>query len=212
MVKLIHRTNDAEALIAYMARVSSPNQDNPDFEKLLKYLIKNAHWSPMEMVNFCIEINTTRAIAQQILRHKSFFFQEFSGRYSKITQNIPLMSARRQDEKNRQNSIDDLDSDIQNWFLNAQSKVNTQAKILYEEALNKGIAKESARFLLPLSTPTKMYMNGTIRSWIHYFLVRCDVSTQFEHREIALAAWNIFKQEFPVISNVLKELHPNILK
>jgi thymidylate synthase (FAD) len=211
-VKLIHRTEKAEKLIGYMARVSSPNQDNPSVDKLIAYLIKHNHWSPLEMANFCVEIKTSRAIAQQILRHRSFSFQEFSQRYAKVDgADFEYYEARRQDDKNRQNSIADLSEEVQDWFLAAQQQVTDLASKLYYEALNKGIAKECSRFLLPLNTETKLYMNGTLRSWVHYFLVRCEKSTQLEHREIALAAWNIFKQEFPIIAKAVIDLYPDIL-
>ncbi len=209
MVKLIHVTPDAEKLIAYMARVSSPKQDNPSYENLLKYLIIQKHWSPFEMSNLCVEIVTSRAVSAQILRHKSFHFQEFSERYSTVAHSIQY-NARRQDTKNRQNSIDDLSQDTKEWFNEAQHEIYNKAMDLYEEALHRGVARESARFLLPLSTETKIYMNGTLRSWITYFLVRLEKSTQLEHREIALACFNIFKEQFPIIYKVLIETYPDI--
>ena len=202
MVKLIHRTENAEKLIAYMARVSSPNQDNPESDKLLKYLIENSHWSPFEMCSMAVEIKTSRAISQQILRHRSFSFQEFSQRYSKVI-DCEIYNGRRQDIKNRQNSLDDLDDETEDWFLNAQSEMILFSTKLYYEALDKGIAKECARFLLPLSTETKMYMHGTLRSFIHYIEIRTDPSTQLEHREIAEGIKQIFIVEFPVISKAL---------
>ncbi len=201
-VRLIHITHDCEKHIAYCARVSSPNQDNPEYEKLLSYCIKNHHYSVFEMGNMCLEITTTRAISPQILRHRSFSFQEFSQRYSEA-QKFDIMEPRRQDLKNRQNSIDDLPQDIVKWFYDAQSEVILKANNLYQEALNKGISKESARFLLPLNTETKLYMNGTIRSWIHYIQVRTDSSTQLEHREIAEECKRIFKEQLPVVSKAL---------
>lgn len=205
MVKLIHTTPKSEKLIAYMARVSSPQQDNPSYENLIKYLIAKKHWSPFEMVNLCLEITTSRAIAQQILRHRSFNFQEFSQRYSKVSPiAFEYYEARRQDTKNRQNSINDLPEDTQNWFLEAQEKVNTQSFSLYYEALEKGIAKESARFLLPLSTETKIYMNGSLRSWVHYIQLRTEISTQLEHREVADKCKQIFIEQFPIISKALE--------
>ena len=202
MAKLIHRTENAEKLIAYMARVSSPNQDNPESDKLLKYLIENSHWSPFEMCSMAVEIKTSRAISQQILRHRSFSFQEFSQRYSKVI-DCEIYNGRRQDIKNRQNSLDDLDDETEDWFLNAQSEMILFSTKLYYEALDKGIAKECARFLLPLSTETKMYMHGTLRSFIHYIEIRTDPSTQLEHREIAEGIKQIFIVEFPVISKAL---------
>jgi thymidylate synthase (FAD) len=203
MVKLIHCTPKAEKLLAYMARVSSPEQENPEYSKLLKYLITHKHWSPFEMVNLCVEIQTSRAIAQQILRHRSFSFQEFSQRYAKVDFDVDFYEARRQDEKNRQNSIEDLPDDTQDWFLGAQESVVSLAHKLYYEALDKGIAKESARFLLPLSTQTKIYMNGSLRSWVHYIDLRTDKSTQKEHREIAEDCKRIFIEQFPITSEAL---------
>jgi thymidylate synthase (FAD) len=202
-VKLVHSTPDAEKVIAYCARVSSPNQDNPDYEKLLKYCIKHKHWSVFEQASANFEIVTSRAIAQQILRHRSFHFQEFSQRYAQ-TQQFEVYHARRQDDKNRQNSIDDMsDKDI-SWFEDAQLAIIQQSKLLYEEALTRGIAKEQARFLLPLSTQTKLYMHGTIRDFIHYCEVRCDASTQLEHREIADA---IKKELINVVPSIAKALN-----
>lgn len=208
-VKLIHVTPNAEAIIAYCARVSSPHQNNPEFEKLIKYLINHKHWSPLEMGNMCLEIKTSRAISAQILRHKSFSFQEFSTRYSE-SHEFEMYEARRQDLKNRQNSIDDLPDDTKEWFLEEQEMVWRISHNSYEQALKMGIAKEQARFLLPLNTKTKLYMNGTLRSWVHYFQVRLSNDTQLEHREIAQGAWDIFKKEFPIISNTLKELQPEL--
>lgn len=205
MVKLIHATPKAEKLIAYMARVSSPQQDNPSYENLIKYLITKKHWSPFEMANLCVQITTSRAIAQQILRHRSFSFQEYSQRYSKVSPvGLEFYEARRQDTKNRQNSINDLPEDTQNWFLEAQEKVNTQSFSLYYEAIERGIARESARFLLPLATETKIYMNGNLRSWVHYIQLRTEESTQLEHREIAEKCKQIFIEQFPIISKALE--------
>lgn len=201
-VRLVHITPDCEKHIAYCARVSSPKQDNPEYEKLLSYCLKNGHVSIFEMGNMCLEITTTRAISPQILRHRSFSFQEFSQRYSEA-QKFDIMEPRRQDLKNRQNSIDDLPQDIVKWFYDAQSEVILKANDLYQEALNKGISKESARFLLPLNTETKLYMNGTIRSWIHYIQVRTDPSTQLEHREIAEECKRIFKEQLPIVSKAM---------
>ena len=202
-VKLIHITPDAEKHIAYCARVSSPNQENPEFSKLIKYLIKHKHWSPLEMASMCVEITTSRAISPQILRHRSFSFQEFSQRYS-AAQQFEIYDARRQDEKNKQNSIDDLSNEVQEWFHEAQSKVIVTASELYSEALNRGIAKECARSLLPLNTTTKLYMHGTVRSFVHYVQVRADVSTQLEHREIAEEIKKIMIQELPTIASALE--------
>jgi thymidylate synthase (FAD) len=204
MVKLIHNTYEAEKFIVYMARVSSPNQDNPEQDRLLKYLIKYKHWSPFEMASMCVEITTSRAIAAQILRHRSFNFQEFSQRYSKIGSNtFTVCEARKQDEKNRQNSIDNLPQDTKDWFRKAQEEVSTRSYELYEEAINKDIAKECARFLLPLSTETKMYMHGTLRNWIHYINLRTEAGVQKEHRDIALQIKEIFIEKFPIIAKAL---------
>lgn len=202
IVKLTHRTENAEKLIGYMARVSSPNQDNPEVDKLLKYLITHKHWSPFEMATLCVEIHTSRAIAQQILRHRSFHFQEFSQRYA-ISADFEFYGARRQDTKNRQNSIEDLPKETEDWFLKAQEQVVEFGHKLYHDALIKGIAKECARFLLPLSTETKIYMHGTLRDWIHYLNLRTESSTQLEHREIAQRIKEIFTEEFPVIAKAL---------
>lgn len=201
-VKLIHITPEAEKHIAYCARVSSPNQDNPEYSKLIQYLIKHKHWSPMEMASMCVEIETTRAISPQILRHRSFSFQEFSQRYSQASE-MEFTQARRQDLKNKQNSIDDMSDETKEWFLDAQQQVWDLSNKLYKDALSQGIAKEAARGLLPLNTKTKLYMHGTIRSWIHYVEVRSDVSTQLEHREIALAIKEILKKEIPQIAEAL---------
>lgn len=202
-VKLIHITSEAEKLIAYCARVSSPNQDNPEYEKLLSYCIKNKHWSIFEMASMCVEITTSRAIAQQILRHRSFHFQEFSQRYAEAT-NFELYKARKQDLKNRQNSIDDLSSSDLDWFTKSLIDVQTSSEVLYKQAIGRGIAKECARFLLPLSTQTKLYMHGTIRDWVHYLNLRTGNGTQYEHQEIAFVIKEIFIKEFPVISKTLE--------
>ena len=204
-IKINDKDLTPEELIVYVARVSSPeNQENLETApKLLKYLIKNKHWSPLQMVDMTVEIVTSRAIAQQIIRHRSFSFQEFSQRYAKAQKHI-LYPARRQDIKNRQNSIDDLSGEDQKWFLEKQEEVWDKSNALYEEALKKGIAKECARFLLPLNTETRIYMKGEIRSWIHYFQVRCDNSAQKEHRDIAIEIRDkIFKANFPNIMEAL---------
>lgn len=201
-VKLISVTPDAEKLMMYCARVSSNNQtsDNP---KLLSYCIRHGHWSIFEMANMVIEIQTSRAISAQILRHRSFSFQEFSQRYAKA-QGFEIYKARRQDEKNRQNSIDDMNNDDQTWFEVAQQSVQQKAGDLYQQALDRGIAKEQARFLLPMGTTSKLYMNGTIRSWIHYLNLRCGNGTQLEHIEIANKVKEIFKAELPVVAEALE--------
>jgi len=206
-VGLISITPDAEKTIAYCARVSNPiGQDRDEYAKLLKYCIDHGHWSIFEMANMVLEINTTRGIAAQILRHRSFSFQEFSQRYadtSHLGENIQLPDLRSQDFKNRQNSIDDID----NW---TKAKYNVQirelfakSKALYDKMINDGVAKECARFILPLATPTKMYMNGTIRSWIHYINLRSANGTQKEHMDIANQCKDIFTQQLPVISEAL---------
>ena len=204
-VKLIHSTPDGDNLVAYMARVSNPNnQDNTETSgRLIKYLIKHKHWSPFEMVNMCVEINTTRSIAAQILRHRSFSFQEFSQRYAKVTDPIGVPELRRQDTKNRQNSIDDLDSfTLQHFQLRLQHHFE-QATQIYESMLKDGVAKECAREVLPLCTPTKMYMNGTLRSWIHYCELRCANGTQKEHKDIADECKNLIMEQFPLVSAAL---------
>jgi thymidylate synthase (FAD) len=189
--------------MAYCARVSNPkNQDNPDFSKLLAYCIKHGHWSVFEQANMVVEINTSRAIAAQILRHKSFNFQEFSQRYSTVNSFIEY-EARRQDEKNRQNSIDDLPEDTKEWFKKSQKDVWDLAYSKYEEALSKGIAKECARFLLPLNSETRLYMNGTIRSYIHYIQLRTHESTQLEHRIIAEEIKKVFIENLPIVAKAL---------
>jgi len=198
-VKLISVTPDAEKTIMYCARVSNPANQNSQNPKLLDYCIKNGHWSIFEMANMVIEIETSRAIAQQILRHRSFSFQEFSQRYAEA-QEFEYYNARRQDNKNRQNSIDDMSVEDQYWFEQAQSSIMLHAMEKYKEALSKGIAKEQARFLLPLSTITKLYMNGTVRSWLHYLDLRCGNGTQLEHKQIADKIKKIFIEQFPNIA------------
>lgn len=202
IVQLIHVTPDAEALVAYCARVSSPHQENPDYAKLLGYCAKHKHWSIFEMASMCVEISTSRAIAQQILRHRSFSFQEFSQRYATVGEYVEY-GARRQDTKNRQNSIDDICIEDQGWFFESQRKVWEQSKGLYDEALGKGIAKECARFLLPLNVRTRMYMHGTLRSWIHYLELRTAEGVQKEHRDIALGIQRIFIGQFPETAKAL---------
>ena len=201
-VKLIAITPKAEELIAYCARVSSSNQFNPDIAKLLKYCIDHGHWSVFETPYITVEINTSRAISAQILRHRSFTFQEFSQRYAAVA-DFETYPARRQDSKNRQNSIDDMDSEDKRWFVSAQDRIQLLSASLYHDALDKGIAKEQARFLLPMSSKTKLYMTGNIRSWIHYLDLRCHIDTQKEHRDIALAIREILKKELPIISKAV---------
>ncbi|RTY36919.1 FAD-dependent thymidylate synthase [Chlorobium phaeovibrioides] len=192
----------AEGLMAYCARVSSPHQESTDYEKLLAYCIAHKHWSIFEMADMTVEIVTSRAISPQILRHKSFQFQEFSQRYAQA-QSIERYTPRRQDSKNRQNSLDDLPPETVAWFDRAQEQMAKESMALYEEALEKGIAKECARALLPLATQTKLYMKGSIRSWIHYLEVRTDPSTQKEHRDIADGIMAIFVKQFPVTASAL---------
>ena len=198
------KINGAEGLIAYTARVSNPagQMNDETAPRLLAYLIKNKHWSPFEMVSMTVEIKTSRAIAQQILRHRSFSFQEFSQRYAKATDFVTY-PARRQDVKNRQNSIDDMSTEDVEWFAQAQKNIQDYSSSHYEEALRRGVAKEQARFLLPLSTATTLYMSGTVRSWIHYIQLRADVATQLEHRQIAEEIKSIFCQQFPATSEAL---------
>lgn len=201
-VQLISITPDCEKQIAYCARVSSDNQTNPDYDKLLKYCIKHGHWSIFEQGSITVEIETSRAISAQILRHRSFSFQEHSQRYAKV-QEFEIYNARRQDLKNRQNSIDDLPEEIKIWFLDVQTDLHKQAKNLYQVALDKGIAKEQARMLLPMSSKTRLYMTGSPRSFIHYIQVRTDISTQLEHREIAEQIKTIFIEQLPITSKAL---------
>ena len=203
-VQLVHATPNAESLVAYMARVSNPdNQDNPESERLIRYLIKHKHWSPFEMVNMCVQIETTRSVAAQILRHRSFSFQEFSQRYAQPTQPATLPQLRRQDTKNRQNSIDDLDPYTVKDFMVKMNSLFELSESLYKEMLQAGVAKECARDVLPLSTPTKLYMNGTLRSWIHYCDLRCANGTQYEHKLIADQVKSLIEQQFPTIYNAV---------
>lgn len=198
-------THNAESLMAYCARVSSPNQDNKEYAKLLNYCMKQGHWSVFEMADMTVEITTSRAIAQQILRHRSFCFQEFSQRYSESKFGYIPTAARRQDTKNRQNSIDDIGYQDAGWFLHEQNRLFQAAYTSYKEALSRGIAKECARMLLPLNTGTKLYMKGSVRSWLHYINVRCDKSTQLEHREIAEACREILIEQFPIIGEAIEQ-------
>ena len=198
-VKLVHITPNAEELITYMARVSNPaNQSNTQTSaKLIKYLIDHKHWSPFEMVNMCVEIETTRSIAAQILRHRSFSFQEFSQRYAEVTEKGVMPELRRQDTKNRQNSIDDLHPGLVG-AMEIDIREHLQSSIeLYNSLLEAGVAKECAREVLPLCTPTRLYMNGTIRSWIHYCQLRCGNGTQKEHQMIARGAWKLLEEHLP---------------
>ena len=203
-VKLVSLTPDAERTMAYCARVSSPHQDNPEFARLLRYCMKHGHWSVFEQAHATFEIVTSRAIAQQILRHRSFTFQEFSQRYATAMDYIEY-DARRQDTKNRQNSIDDLPEDVQQYFRDIQEVTWESQYKIYEKLLAKGVAKECARMILPLNTATKIYMTGSIRSWLHYFQVRCDPATQFEHREIACDIRNILYTKLPTIAEAMND-------
>ena len=207
-VKLIWKTPDAESLLAYIARVSNPdNQDNPNIKKLLKYMADNSHWSPFEMVNLCVEINTTRDIARQILRHRSFSFQEFSQRYQTVDKlgDMVYRECRLQDTKNRQNSLPCDDAIKTHVWNAAQKDVYDLAIDAYNDMLDRGVAKEVARALLPEGlTPSRMYVNGNLRSWIHYVQVRTDPTTQKEHRLIADEVKQLMIKEFPVISEVLE--------
>lgn len=199
-VRLVWTTPGGDWNIAYMARVSNPdNQDNPEYSKLIGYLMKHKHWSPFEMVNACLEITTTRDIARQILRHRSFSFQEFSQRYA-VADGYEYAEARLQDDKNRQNSIEVEDRELQRHWNELQIDVLVQAKRSYEAALKAGIAKEVARKVLPEGiTTSKMYMNGTLRSWLHYISVRTDPSTQKEHRVVAEQCKELLAKEFPKV-------------
>ena len=208
-VKLIQITPKPEEQIAYIARVSNPNnQDNPNYAKLLAYCIKHQHWSIFEQAFMTLEIETTRGLAAQILRHRSFTFQEFSQRYadtSLMTKGslIPLPELRSQDEKNRQNSIDDVDPLIVEKY-NGKMRKHFDASIdLYKEMLHDGIAKECARFVLPLATPTRLYMTGSVRSWIHYIELRSAHGTQKEHMDLVEKVRTVFKGQFPTVSEAL---------
>ena len=205
-VKVISVSPNAEKTIAYCARVSNPqNQNNENYSKLLKYCIDHGHWSIFEMANMVLEINTTRGIAAQILRHRSFSFQEFSQRYAATTDlgDIPLPELRTQDKKNRQNSIDNVClADKRYWDAKMQDHLK-KAVSLYNTMLEYGVAKECARFMLPLATPTRLYMNGTVRSWIHYIDLRSGHGTQKEHMDIANKCKCVFIEHFPNVSEAL---------
>ena len=200
--KFVWATPEADKMIAAIARVSNPdNQGNPNIEGLLQYMMREGHVSPFEMVNACVEITTTRDIGRQILRHRSFSFQEFSQRYAS-TDSLPvatLRECRLQDEKNRQNSIKSNDQSLNEWWIYAQGQLSDMSKYLYTEALKRGVAKEQARTLLPEGlTTSRLYMNGTLRSWIHYLQSRLHESTQKEHRLIAQDVLNILRNIAPV--------------
>mgnify|MGYP001231375399 CR=1 FL=1 len=206
-VNLVSVSPDAQKTIAYCARVSNPkNQDSDDYAKLLRYCIQHGHWSIFEMANMVLEINTTRGIAAQILRHRSFSFQEFSQRYadaSYLSESIENPELRTQDPKNRQNSIDNLNEYKEAIYNQNIRELFAKSKALYDMMIRDGVAKECARFVLPLATPTKMYMNGTIRSWIHYINLRTGHGTQKEHMIIAEECKKIFISELPLISEAL---------
>jgi thymidylate synthase (FAD) len=202
--------NTAEDMIVYMARVSNPSNQNTtrDNDKLIRYLIRNQHWSPFQMVNIVMEINVTRDIARQILRHRSFSFQEFSQRYADPTKDLSfeLREARLQDTKNRQNSIETDDAELQSEWQIKQINLIAEAKAAYDWAIEKGIAKEQARAVLPEgNTMSKIYMQGDLRSWIHYCQLRMSNGTQKEHMEVATECWEIIRDEFPNVVAALEQ-------
>ena len=207
-VKLISVSPDAEQHMAYCARVSNPsNQENEKYAGLLRYCIKHQHWSIFEQAFMTLEINTTRGLAAQILRHRSFTYQEFSQRYadsSLLSDKIPLPQLRKQDEKNRQNSTDDLDPMLVQELEVKMQKYFADGMKLYKEMLDAKVAKECARFVLPLATPTRLYMSGSVRSWIHYIELRSGHGTQKEHMDIANACKNIFTEQFPTVAEALE--------
>ena len=207
-VKLVRVTPDAEQTMAYIAKVSNPaNQYNENYSGLLRYCIKHNHWSVFEQSTMTLEIETTRAIAAQILRHRSFTYQEFSQRYansSLLSKTIPLPELRRQDTKNRQNSIDDLDPFVVQKLEMQMQTLFDSSMALYEQMLGHGVAKECARMVLPLCTPTRIYMTGSCRSWIHYIQLRSSNGTQKEHMDIALDCQRVFKEQFPTVSEALE--------
>ena len=207
-VKLVTVTPKAEETMGYVARVSNPkNQDNPKVAGLLSYCIKHGHWSVFEQAHMTVEIETTRGLAAQILRHRSFTYQEFSQRYadsSMLSKVIPIPQLRRQDDKNRQNSIDDLDPFVVQDFDLKMQRHFVEGMKLYKEMLDAGVAKECARFVLPLATPTKLYMTGSVRSWIHYINLRSAHGTQKEHMDVAEGVRSIFSEQFPVVAKALE--------
>tara|TARA_B100000287_G_scaffold68418_2_gene60024 strand:+ start:4855 stop:5505 length:651 start_codon:yes stop_codon:yes gene_type:complete len=205
-VQLVSVTPDAEKTMAYIARVSNPsNQENEKFAGLLGYCIKHNHWSVFEQSSMTLEIETNRAIAAQILRHRSFTFQEFSQRYADSTKlgDIPIPEYRRQDTKNRQNSTDDLDPFVKGVIEKQTKTLFSSATALYEQMLSEGVAKECARMVLPLATPTKIYMTGSCRSWVHYINLRSGHGTQKEHMIIANECKDVFIEQFPIVSEAL---------
>ena len=204
--KLVWITPNAEALVGKIARVSNPNnEDNPEVEKLIKYLIKHKHWSPFEMASMCVQIDTTRAISPQILRHRSFTFQEFSQRYAIPTDIFAtvLPDLRRQDYDNRQNSIDDLENETQQYYEQRIDDHFREAVKLYESLLHTGVARECARSVLPINTVTRLYMSGSIRSWLHYVDLRGSNGTQAEHMKIARSVGEILDTEVPIIARAM---------
>ena len=206
-VRLISVTPDAEKTMAHIARVSNPNnQDNPNYSGLLRYCIKHNHWSVFEQSSMTLEIETTRAIAAQVLRHRSFTFQEFSQRYadSNLLGTIELPELRKQDKKNRQNSTDDLDPKLVDTLNRQMNTLFSSALSLYNQMLEEGVAKECARMVLPLCTPTRIYMTGSCRSWIHYINLRSAHGTQKEHMQIAEACRKVFTEQFPAVSEALE--------
>ena len=207
-VKLISVTPDAEKMMAYVARVSNPNnQENPNYAKLLGYCIKHNHWSVFEQAFMTLELETTRGVAAQVLRHRSFTYQEFSQRYadsSMLADQIPMFDLRRQDTKNRQNSIDDIDDYVKQEFEIKIRRHFDEAMVLYQSMLDAGIAKECSRFVLPLACPTRIYMTGSVRSWIHYIDLRSANGTQKEHMDIALGAKEIFCEQFPAVAEAME--------
>ena len=207
-VTLVHSTPKGDELIAYMARVSNPtNQSNPNSSKLIKYLITHKHWSPFEMVNMCVEINTTRSISAQLLRHRSFSFQEFSQRYADPTKDLSFVTrdARLQDEKNRQNSVETDNTQLKKDWEKKQSELIDLSLRTYKWAIENGIAKEQARAVLPEgNTVSRMYMNGTLRSWVHYIELRSANGTQKEHMDIAVAIANIVSEIFPMMGTFIE--------
>ena len=207
-VKFISVTPDAEKTMAYVARVSNPkNQDNEKFAGLLKYCIQHGHWSVFEQAHMTVEINTTRGLAAQILRHRSFTYQEFSQRYadsSLLGDEIPLPALRSQDLKNRQNSVDDVDPSLIEKYNELMGNHFKEGMKLYQQMLDDGIAKECARFVLPLATPTRLYMTGSVRSWVHYITLRSAHGTQKEHMDLVESVRSIFKEQFPTVSEALE--------
>ena len=206
-VKLISVTPDAEKMMAYVARVSNPNnQENPNYAKLLGYCIKHNHWSVFEQAFMTLELETTRGVAPQVLRHRSFTYQEFSQRYadsSMLADQVPMFDLRRQDTKNRQNSIDDIDPFVKQEFEIKVRRHFDEAMVLYQSMLDSGIAKECARFVLPLATPTRIYMSGSCRSWIHYINLRTANGTQKEHMDLAEGCKKVFIEQFPTCAELL---------